>query len=129
MVHDTALIASPLFLLLAGLGMAISRRRRRDGIAAGMTGDEAFTRLQRAHGNAAEHIPLVLVGLLLLELAGGRSSLVLGLGGIFVLARLFHVAGIITRSGHPLHVLGAAGTYFVETTIGVVLARAFFAHG
>src|SRR4051812_25920450 len=68
MPFKTALVAAPLLLLIAGLGLAISMRRRREGIGPGMAGDVAFTRLQRAHGNAVEHSPMLLLGLLFLEL-------------------------------------------------------------
>lgn len=125
MGHRTAIVAAPLLLLLVGLGLALSIRRRRERVGPGMAGDVSFTRLQRAHGNAAEHIPVVLIGLLLLELGGPESTLVLWLGGVFVLARAAHCAGMLIRPRHPLHAFGAALTYGVEIAIGVLLAWSF----
>jgi hypothetical protein len=121
MVIHTGLIAAPLAIWMAALGMAISRRRFRGRIGPGMTGDESFTRLQRAHGNAIEHIPLVLVLLLLLELSGASPTLIYTLGGIFVAARIAHPIGLMTRSKHPLHIGGAAATYLLEFGLGVLL--------
>jgi hypothetical protein len=123
--QPTALVAAPLFLLYAGLGLAISRRRRAERVGPGMQGSGSFVRLQRAHGNAAEHIPLVLLGLFLLESTGGDRRLVLALGGVFVLARLAHASGIFIRSRHPLHYLGAATTYALEISLAFLLAMAF----
>ena len=117
----TALVAAPLLLLIAGLGMTISIRRRRERIGPGMTGDAAFMRLQRAHGNAVEHIPLLLLGLLLLELLGTASWQVVALGIAVLVARAAHAAGILQRPRHPLHALGAALTYTLEVVIACVL--------
>jgi hypothetical protein len=120
----TALVAAPLLLLIAGLGLGISMRRRRDHIGPGMTGDAAFTRLQRAHGNAVEHVPVLLVALLLLELLGASSSHLIALGVAIVVARAAHAAGIILRPRHPLHALGGALTYTLEIAMAFMLAFA-----
>ena|SRR5689334_23371509 len=120
----TALVAAPLLLLIAGLGVAISSHRRRQGIGPGMAGDVAFTRLQRAHGNAVEHSPMLLLGLLFLELLGARSPVLIAFGVAIVVARIAHAAGITQRPRHPLHVLGAALTYFLEVALAVYLVFA-----
>jgi uncharacterized membrane protein YecN with MAPEG domain len=117
----TALVAAPLLLLIAGLGMAVTIRRRRQGIGPGMAGDATFNRLQRAHGNAVEHAPILLLALLLLELLGAGSSELIVFGVAIVVARAAHAAGIVQRPRHPLHVLGAALTYLLEVTMAVVL--------
>jgi len=117
----TALVAAPLLLLIAGLGVAISGRRRREGIGPGMAGDVAFTRLQRAHGNAIELSPMLVLGLLLLELLRGRSPVLIAFGVAIVVARIAHAAGIVQRPRHPLHFLGAALTYFLEIALAISL--------
>jgi len=117
----TALVAAPLLLLIAGLGMAISLRRRREGIGPGMAGDAAFIRLQRAHGNAVEHSPILLLALLLLELLGARSSALIAFGVAIVVARAAHAVGILQRPRHPLHALGGALTYGLEVAMAVSL--------
>ena len=53
----------------------------------------------RAHGNAAEYVPIILLLLLLLALLG-LSSLWLHLGGIaLTLGRLLHAWGLLTNPG------------------------------
>ena len=121
---ETALVAAPLFLLIAGLGMAISARRRRERIGPGMAGDATFIRLQRAHGNAVEHVPILLLGLLLLELLGVSSSRLVALGVAILVARGSHAAGIVLRSRHPLHFLGAALSYALEVAMAFFLVFA-----
>ncbi|HET9754231.1 MAG TPA: MAPEG family protein [Myxococcales bacterium] len=125
----TALVAAPLFLLIAGLGLAISYRRRRERIGPGMQGDARFVRLQRAHGNAVEHVPLLLVGMLLLELMGGGGALVTAVGVAILVGRAAHAAGLIMRTRHPLHFFGAALTYTLEVLLGWFLLYAAAARG
>lgn len=129
MVLATSVIAAPIAILVAALGMQITRRRRRDKIGPGKTGDESFTRLQRAHANAIEHAPLLLVLLMLYELSGGSRRVVLILGGALVAARVMHAAGLIMKTKHPLHVAGAGITYTLEVALAVMLLRAFVLRG
>ena len=96
-------------------------RRRRERIGPGMPGDTAFTRLQRAHANAVEHVPVLLLGLLLLELLRVSSWQLITFGLGIVIARFAHAAGIVQRPRHPLHTLGAALTYTLEVAMAFAL--------
>src|SRR3954471_7800497 len=117
----TAVVAAFLLLLVAGLGLRISMRRRREHIGPGMTGDTAFTRLQRAHGNAVEHAPLLVLAMLLLKLLGAGSAALVGFAVANVFARPAHAAGIVLRPRHPLHTLGGALTYTLEIAMAMSL--------
>src|SRR3954464_14540901 len=117
----TAAVVAFLLLLVAGLGLRISLRRRREHIGPGMTGDTAFTRLQRAHGNAIEHAPLLVLAMLLLELLGAGSAELVGFAVATVIARAAHAAGIILRPRHPFHTLGSALTYTLEVAMAISL--------
>src|SRR5512146_1018332 len=81
-------------LLVVLLGLNVSRIRIGTGTDAGQEGPRELTVAARAHGNAAEWVPLGLVLLLVLELshAGNRFSLHL-LGGMAFLARVLHALG------------------------------------
>jgi uncharacterized protein len=121
MIFQTAWIAAPLVILIALLGLRVSglrlsgRARSSDPHT-----QEAFTRWQRAHGNAVEHVPIVLLLLLLLELARTSRPLVLALGVVFVVARLLHAYGTIAPVRRAKF-SGAALTYAVELGVGVLL--------
>ncbi len=121
MTFQTAWIAAPLMILIALLGLRISglrlsgRARSTDKATT-----DAFARWQRAHGNAVEHVPLVLLLLFMLELARPGRAVVLVLGVTFVVSRLLHAYGNIV----PVRwakVTGAALTYAVELALGVLL--------
>jgi len=86
-----------------------------------LAGDATFIRLQRAHGNAVEHSPILLLALLLLELLGARPSALIAFGVAIIVARAAHAVGIVQRPRHPLHALGAALTYGLEVAMAVSL--------
>jgi uncharacterized membrane protein YecN with MAPEG domain len=109
--------AAPLLLLLAGLGLHVSGLRVR-GV---WRRDEArFTRWQRAHGNAVEHVPFAVLVLFLYELAGGPPWAVLALGATLVGARVLHAWGTGGRVRRAKFA-GAALTYGVEVVLGALL--------
>jgi uncharacterized membrane protein YecN with MAPEG domain len=70
----------------------------------------ALVRPVRAHGNAAEWVPLGL--LLLLELSGAAGTFALHLlGGCLFLGRVLHAGGLYGRS--RISIAGATLTYLV----------------
>jgi hypothetical protein len=117
----TATLAALVFLL----GFNVTRLR---GATAKVGGDQASTdptnRLfiaVRAHGNAAEYIPTLIVLFLLIgfrEPAGWTSALIVGA----TVARLLHAYGILTARTLAAEsiprIAGAVGTY----VFGVALA-------
>jgi uncharacterized membrane protein YecN with MAPEG domain len=63
-------------------------------------GDDILVRAIRAHGNAAEYMPLALLMLLLLALLGAPLLLIHALGIGLTAGRVFHAAGMF-REDHP----------------------------
>ena len=105
-------------LLVTALGLNVSRIRIATRTPAGQPQPKELTLPVRAHGNAAEWVPLGLVLLLALELAGAGSRFTLHLaGGSFFLARVLHALGFYTRA--RLRVAGATLNYLVLTAMGV----------
>lgn len=98
MPHVTLLYGSVLVLFVGLLGMNVSRVRVALHIS--VTAEPPPKRLLfavRAHGNAAEWTPMLVVMLLLVEL-GGASALWLHVaGGALVLARVLHATGLLTK--------------------------------
>jgi uncharacterized membrane protein YecN with MAPEG domain len=122
----TAILAAMLFLL----GFNVSRTR---GVTA-RTGGSQFpsdpaSRLLiaiRAHGNAAEYIPVLIV---LFLLVGARSPAAVAIPLIIgaTAARVVHAYGMLTAPSLAVQtkarVAGAAGTYFLG--VGLAVAAAF----
>lgn len=86
-------------LLLLALTLNVIRHRWRAGVGLGDGGDKALLRAIRAHGNAAENLPIQLLLLLALELCGVAAPLIHGFGAAILASRLLHAVGLSRRSG------------------------------
>lgn len=89
------------------------RMRLRLKVAFGDAGDEQLTAATRAHGNLAEHAPIVILLIAGLELANAHHLALMAIGAVFLVGRVAHIFGM-----HAVHVPGAAP---VPRQIGVVL--------
>lgn len=113
----TLVCGGALALLMTLLGLNVSRVRMQHKIFV----DPALPpkRLYaavRAHGNFIEWVPLLVLMMLLLELAGGAKSSLWAAGGVLFTARVIHAVGLLTRL--PVAALGAAGTWAVGFWLG-----------
>ncbi len=112
-------------VLLFVLGANVSRHRAiRGGTGNQMPSDPAdrmFIAI-RAHGNAAEYVPTLIVLLLVCDvLADGWWIAALGIAA--VVARFLHAFGMLTAktlaSHGPVRDIGALGTYVTGVALGV----------
>ncbi len=89
----TSSLAGALLILLVVLSaMVTARRAVLGGIQFGDNNDETLRGRIRAHGNFIEIVPMVLLGLGLMEYAGASTVLVQFFAGIFLLGRILHAA-------------------------------------
>jgi uncharacterized membrane protein YecN with MAPEG domain len=121
----TAILAALLFVL----GFNVSRMR---GVAAKQGGSQAPTDpasplliAQRAHGNAAEYVPTLIV-LFLLVGARGPAAVAIPLIIGATLARLLHAYGMVTArtlaAESFVRISGAMGTYLFGAALAVAAA-------
>lgn len=96
----TLLFASLHALLLLALIAPISRHRHRHKIGLGSGGDPVLERKIRAHANFIEFVPIALVLLALLELAGLQPDWLWMFGGALLLARVMHALGLSRHAGY-----------------------------
>ncbi|MEM6943596.1 MAG: MAPEG family protein [Pseudomonadota bacterium] len=118
----TALYAGLLALWLFGLSIAVIRLRWRHRVSLGDGGVDVLERIGRAHGNAAETVPICLI-LLALSEGLGASALVLHLFGLMLLVgRLTHGVHFLTnRRTLGLRQIGMTLTFFVMLGLGISL--------
>jgi uncharacterized protein len=110
-------------LLVIALGLRVSLVRRGTSTGIGCSDDptDPLHKVVRAHANACEYVPVLMI--LIYALASTGSS---GWGGVLfvgaVVVRYLHAAGMLLSptlaEGHPLRLVGALGTY----VIGLLLA-------
>jgi uncharacterized protein len=126
-LHPLTLACIALLILLTlGLGLAVSGARFTTQRLSGYEDDptSGLYHRVRAHGNATEYVPL-LVLLFVLTGQTGAGPLVLGLIVTATVARGLHAAGLLAyadmRKPNPLRFLGALGTYIGGVGLAVVL--------
>jgi uncharacterized protein len=76
------------------LGMRCGQIRSREKIGIGDGGNELLMRRMRAQLNFAEQVPLTLLLLGAVELAGKGGMWLAPLGGVFLLGRIAHALGM-----------------------------------
>jgi uncharacterized membrane protein YecN with MAPEG domain len=94
------LFASLHALLLLALIAPISRHRHRHKIGLGSAGDPVLERKIRAHANFIEFVPIALVLLAVLELAGLQPGWLWMFGVVLLLARVMHALGLSRHAGY-----------------------------
>ena len=105
----TLTIAAAAAVLHIWLAARVSQLRNRHKVSIGDGGNEALHRRIRAHGNYVENMPVVLILLALVELAGGDPRILWGAAIIFMVSRLLHAFGMDRPSPSRLRMFGMMG--------------------
>ena len=79
---------------MLALAANVVRWRMKAHVSLGDGGNKDLTAAVRCHGNAAEYVPLVLIGMGLLEMLGASNMAIHLYGGLFLLGRLVHPLGL-----------------------------------
>lgn len=123
----TSLYLGLFILLLLVLAIGVVRVRSKTNISLGDGGNKALNKAIRAHGNATEYVPVVMLGLALLELANANNTLLHAYGSIFLLSRFAHAFGM----QHPdesnnFRKLGVVLTWLVMLCMSIQLILSTF---
>jgi uncharacterized membrane protein YecN with MAPEG domain len=114
-----------LYFALA-LHVSLTRGRTKTGVGTGDDPDGPMSKAVRAHGNAAEYVPLFVALFVYLLLSQSGGWLIVTLVVIITVARVLHALGMLMTATfrakpHPLRALGALGTYLGGFALGAVL--------
>ena len=112
----TAALAISMATLLLLLAIDTVRNRFRTRIPHGTGDDARLTMASRAHGNLAEHAPIVIILVALLELSNASHVGLMAVSGLFILGRLAHIWGLYhpRESGPPpARAFGVVTTWIV----------------
>ena len=116
----TGIYASMLAVLGIYLGIAVSILRGKTGIAILHGDNMVLAERMRRHGNFVESVPLVLILMGAVELAGASPNWLHAIGGILLVARIIHPFGIDhQKPDAPARIIGTVGTQ-IATLIAVV---------
>ncbi|TDP46086.1 MAPEG family protein [Zavarzinia compransoris] len=112
--HWTLLYAGLNGLLSFALAFRVGLQRMRANVIFGAGDDPGLQRAIRAHGNNVEYVPLALVLIGFLEVAGQPGWLVHALGAALFLGRALHAFGLsMTEEGSPGRLYGILLTWIV----------------
>ncbi len=123
-----ALYAAANAALLLILAVLTTRARRATGTSLGDGGNTRMTQAVRAHGNAAEYIPIGLILLYTLVLVGAPTWLLHVYGAAFTFGRVFHALGL--HAGTGVTIGRFLGTILTWSSMAIAIAGVvFFATG
>jgi hypothetical protein len=118
-----AILAALVFLLGANVTRLRAAGAKHGGPFAPSDPADPLYKAIRAHGNAIEYIPTLLVLFLVVGARAPSWTLAFVVGA--TLARLAHAAGMLTAptlaKSTPLRVAGASGTYLFGVALAVTL--------
>ena len=107
----TPLYAGLLALWYVVLSVRVVGGRRGNKISLGDAGNPHMQRMIRAHGNFSEYVPLILLLMLMLEIGGTTS---------FVLLHVFGITLVVARALHGI-ALSFTDQFFLGRFLGTVL--------
>lgn len=109
----TAFVAAVCGIMLLITAVDTVRQRLRAKVAFGDGGDSKLVSASRAHGNLAEHAPIVILLIGLLETARVNHMALMSIGALFLVGRVAHIIGLYSTA--------APGKPPVPRQIGVIL--------
>ena len=116
----TAIYAALLALFLVILVLPIIKLRRGLRVGLGDGGQGSLLQAVRAHGNAAEMIPVFVFLLLIYELNHGPATALHIFGSAFLLVRLAHATGLYSSSGKSMgRVVGTLGSLLAIVALAI----------
>lgn len=122
------LICSAILVILyfaLSVHVSMTRGRTKTGIGTGNDPSAPLSKAVRAHGNAAEYVP-IFVALFLYFLMSGASGWITWVVVIVTISRVLHAMGMLMTANfngppHPLRAVGAMGTYLGGFALGIAL--------
>ncbi len=90
----TAFVAVICAIMLLITGIDTVRNRIRLSAAFGDGNDQKLISASRSHGNLAEHAPIVIILLGVLELSNAHHMTLMAVGALFLAGRVSHIIGL-----------------------------------
>ena len=111
MPTTTALYGALKAVFTIALAARVTAYRVREKVSLGTGKSDPLLVAVRTHGNAAEHVPLAIVMMLVVELCGAASTWLHVAGGAIFVARIAHAIGMPRPAPNPFRFLGTAITW------------------
>jgi uncharacterized protein len=118
----TAAYLAVLALLYAGLSLQVVRLRRKFRVAFGDGGNAELRNAIRAHSHFAEYVPIIVLMVAMLEIAGSPTTRVHMLMGALLIARLLHPLGMYAKPLTTQFQIGRVGGMVITTVVMISAA-------
>lgn len=118
MLQLTMITAALLAIVNIWIGFRAVQIRVRDKILIGDAGNPSMIARMRAHSNFSEYVPLPLILMGLIEMAGGSRTGLIVAGGAFLIARIAHPLGM----DRPVPNILRAGGMLTSVLVTIALA-------
>lgn len=107
LLPTTLCLSAAALLINFWLGMRVSKLRHAMGVSIGDGGQEPIVRRMRAQANFLENVPLTLILIAAVELAGKGGVWLAPAGAVFMLGRIAHGIGMDGnfKAGRPIGML------------------------
>jgi uncharacterized protein len=120
----TAIYAALLGLMLLVLKFRVIGARRRLKVDVLDGGERDVVRRMRVHGNFAEHVPIALILMAIVELNGAEAWNIHALGVVLIVARILHAHGLESIPGKSFgRAAGVLGTTAVIISAALLALR------
>lgn len=116
----TAFVTAICALLLLITAIDTVRQRVRAKAAFGDAGDAKLISASRAHGNLAEHAPIVILLLAFLELSHAWHMGLMAIGALFLFGRLMHIWGLYLPASTKPPVPRSIGVIVTWATLAIL---------
>jgi len=119
-LQTTLSLAAAAAIINLWLGIRIGQLRHQHGVSIGDGGNEQLQRRMRAQLNFAEHVPVVLVLLGLIEASGKGGQWLAPLGAVYMLGRVAHALGMDGGSLEKGRMVGTLLNMLITLGLAVV---------
>jgi uncharacterized protein len=116
----TAFVAAICALLLLITAIDTVRQRIRAEAAFGDAGDAKLISASRSHGNLAEHAPIVILLLALLEMSNAWHMGLMNVGALFLFGRVMHIWGLYLPMSKNPPLPRSVGVIMTWSTLAVL---------
>lgn len=120
LLQTTLCLAAAAAIINFWLGNRIGQLRHRHKISVGTGGNDMIERRMRAQLNFAENVPLVLILIGLVEMAGKAGVWLAPVGAVFMLGRVLHGLGMDGGKLGWGRTVGTLTTFLAEVGLAIV---------
>jgi uncharacterized protein len=122
----TAFVAAICALMLLITAIDTVRQRMRLRLPFGDGADQKLISASRSHANLAEHAPIVILLLGLLELSNANHLGLMAVGALFLVGRVMHILGLYLPMSSTPPLPRSVGVIFTWLTLSALSGWALF---